>query len=138
MFSKLRDKDTPVTEKFEYLSASNFGESHHKNYINPESEILTWLLNQPITSPSFNLITELLSKFPSLQNTYQSHSIKSQTLSSIAKLDRVTDQQLSTFFKTNAIIRVGGGWPRWLTDGSKKLRKNFFGPGEAGDEKIVK
>ena len=22
--------------------------------------------------------------------------------------------------------RVGGGWPRWLTDGSKKLRKNFF------------
>jgi hypothetical protein len=104
MFSKLRDKETPVTEKFEYLSASNFGESHHENYINPESEILTWLLNQPITSPSFNLITELLSKFPSLQNTYQSHSIKSQTLSSIVKLAQVTDQQLSTFFKTNAII----------------------------------
>lgn len=93
-----------MTEKFEYLSASNFGESQHKNYINPESEILTWLLNQPLTSPSFNLITELLSKFPCLQNTYQSHSIKSQTLSSIAKLDRVTDHQLSTFFQTKTII----------------------------------
>ena len=35
-------------------------------------------------------------------------------------------------------IRVGGGWTRWHTDGTKKLQHDFFGPGEAGDEKNCK
>ena len=34
--------------------------------------------------------------------------------------------------------RVGGGLTRWHTDGTKKLQQNFFGPGEAGDEKNCK
>ena len=60
MFSQLRDKNLTVSEKIDFLKSTNFGKDQQNKYINPESEILTWLLNQtPITATSLNVIIDM-------------------------------------------------------------------------------